>query len=228
MLNRILFPTLCYFCRQSCVQDQRICDACVLSLPYLDIQTLCPHCGLLSAHSIICGTCLKTPRAFDRCIPLLSYTPEVAKWIARYKFHGQLLLATLFGDLFGAHLSDTYQDQPKPEVIIPIPLHRKRLWRRGFNQSIELGQGISKTLDIPLDTQTLFKTRAIPAQSSLDAKGRQRNIKNAFGVHSHGYQYVVLLDDVMTTGSTLNEAAKQLKKSGVRQVDVWCVARALK
>ncbi len=225
-LHHWFFPPLCYQCRQKSDNGQLLCDYCWQSLPYLNPDHLCQRCGLiLTTVGTACGHCLQKSFAFDRCVPMLRYTSECAPLITRLKFNGQLLLADLLGYLLAEYLSQVYQNCPLPQVIIPIPLHRKRLWKRGFNQSVELSRPLSALLNIPLDIDLLSKSRNIVAQSSLDAQKRMANVRNVFNVATHTFTHVALLDDVVTTGATVNEAAKALKVSGVKQVDVWCIAR---
>jgi ComF family protein len=156
---------------------------------------------------------------------MFNYTPDSAPLITRLKFNGQLLLSALLGNLLVEYVREVYQEKAFPEAIIPIPLHRKRLWKRGFNQSIELARPLSKQLNLPLEIDLLSKSRHVVAQSGLEAKKRRSNVRNVFSVASHNYMHVVLFDDVVTTGATVNEAAKALKAGGVKRVDVWCVAR---
>ena len=113
-----------------------------------------------------------------------------------------------------------------PECVIPIPLHTQRLRERGFNQSLEIAQLITKTLNIPLDYSLCKRNKATPFQSGLTAKQRKLNLKNAFSITKpHQYKHVAIFDDVVTTGTTVNELAKQLKKSGVEIVEVWAITR---
>lgn len=113
-----------------------------------------------------------------------------------------------------------------PECIIPVPLHQQRLRERGFNQALELSRIISKQLNIPLNYSLCHRDKATPFQSGLSAKQRKQNLKNAFKVaKNHSYQHVAIFDDVVTTGTTVNELARQLKQSGVRTIEVWAIAR---
>jgi ComF family protein len=116
----------------------------------------------------------------------------------------------------------------KPEWIIPVPLHAERLRERGYNQALEIARPIAKKLQIPL--QTRYCTRILPtlAQASMTAEERRRNMKNAFAVEElFQARHVAIVDDVLTTGSTVSEFARMLKKSGVARVDVWCCARTV-
>jgi ComF family protein len=115
-----------------------------------------------------------------------------------------------------------------PDCILPVPLYKKRLRLRGYNQSIELARPVANRLDIPLDLQSVKRVRDTQSQTGLDKKQRRKNIRAAFEiVEPLSAQHVAVVDDVVTTTSTTNELAYILKKSGVERVDVWSIARAL-
>ena len=116
-----------------------------------------------------------------------------------------------------------------PDVLIPVPLHKLRLLKRGFNQAYELGAYASRLLKIPMRTNGLERLRNTQAQSGLTRKQRRRNMRGAFYWQGSGKpgQHVALIDDVMTTGTTVNECARVLKKAGAKRVDVWVAARAI-
>jgi ComF family protein len=144
--------------------------------------------------------------------------------IANLKFNQQYKNARLLGMLLASHIEKTAE---LPELIIPVPLHTQRYRERGFNQSVEISKTLSRLLNIPLNTKSCIRNRNTPHQIDLPAKLRHNNIKNAFRViHPIKQQHIALVDDVMTTGSTVNEIAKVLKKSGVSRVDIWVCARA--
>lgn len=113
-----------------------------------------------------------------------------------------------------------------PECIIPMPLHQKRLVERGFNQAVEISKIISKKIHVPIDYSLCHRTKYTPFQSGLSAKQRKLNLKNAFNIsNTKSYQHVAIFDDVVTTGTSVDELAKKLKLSGVKIVEVWALAR---
>jgi len=116
-----------------------------------------------------------------------------------------------------------------PDMLIPVPLHKLRMFKRGFNQACELGSYLSRVFDIPLLTSSLRRHRNTEAQSGLSRKQRRKNVRGAF--YWHGTKkptgHVALIDDVMTTGTTVTECARVLKKAGAKRVDVWVAARAI-
>jgi ComF family protein len=147
--------------------------------------------------------------------------------ITQLKFSNKLIYAKILAELFINHLS--YLNEPLPQCIIPVPLHRSRLRERGFNQALELAKPIAKRLAIPLDFKSCTRVIATKAQSQILASERKKNIKNAFVIKQNfQYQHVAIVDDVMTTGSTVAELSKTLRKHGVKQIDIWCMARTSK
>lgn len=198
-----------------------VCAACHESLPRHSLA--CPVCAA-PGSSEVCGECLKHPPAFDRTSAALDYTFPVDKLIQAYKYHHQLALAHLFGAL----LSRTVREQPRPDIIIPMPLHPIRLRERGFNQAHEIAKHLNKDLGVPLAAQRLHRVVNTVSQATLDWEARKKNMKGAFACDAPlNGQHIVLIDDVMTSGATLNAAAKTLKHAGAAQVSLWVVARAL-
>ncbi len=116
-----------------------------------------------------------------------------------------------------------------PDVLLPVPLHQLRMMKRGFNQAYELGSYIGKTLEIPLLAASLRRHRHTEAQSGLSRKQRRKNLRGAFYWHgdTHPGRHVALIDDVMTTGTTVSECARVLKNAGAKRVDVWVATRAV-
>ncbi len=200
-----------------------ICGMCLQDLPA--INTACAQCGLPLEVNAVCGQCLITHPPFHRCVGLFHYTYPLDTLIKAFKFKGQLALGFHLGALMAKLL--TRRGLDRPECLIPVPLHWARLFSRGYNQSLELARPISQMLDLPLDYRYCKRTRFTTPQANLAAHLRQRNIKGAFAVNKDiPYQHVALVDDVVTTGSTVTELTRQLLEAGVKRVDVWALARA--
>ena len=144
--------------------------------------------------------------------------------ISRLKFNRALHYAPLLASIFNRQLSQ--RSTNTPDCIIPVPLHPSRQRDRGFNQSLEIARLVSKMTGIPVEKSLCKRIRSTPFQSGLNAVTRNRNVKNAFQVvkKSH-YRHVAIFDDVVTTGSTVNELARVLKKAGVEIIEVWAIAR---
>jgi len=221
-----LYPTICLLCSSTNTTDMDICSPCLDELPHN--HNCCRICALpLSIHysdTQICGSCLKQAPPFDSCHAAFSYDYPITNLISSFKFSGKLQNGNLLANLMIKSI-ETNQ-LPMPDLILPVPLHRSRLRERGFNQALEIARPLGRHFHIPIDTGSCKRMLATKAQSNLDKKLRQRNIRGAFKLtqklrHAH----VVILDDVVTTGSTVSELAKLLKLSGVKQVDVWTLAR---
>ncbi|MEI6544888.1 MAG: ComF family protein [Methylococcales bacterium] len=144
--------------------------------------------------------------------------------ITSLKYRAQTRNARLLGLLLANHLKENAQ---RPDLIIPVPLHKVRYRERGFNQTIEIASIISQTLNIPLDLSGCIRTENTPHQVALNAQQRQTNIKNAFTIIKPiSAQHIAIVDDVMTTGATVNELANSLKRAGVNRIDIWTCAKA--
>ena len=143
------------------------------------------------------------------------------------KFHRQLAEGRVLSHLLCEFV--TAAKFTLPDMLIPVPLHRMRLIKRGFNQAVELSSYAGRTLDIPLLSTGLRRKRNTKAQSGLSRKQRQSNVRDAFYWHGSKKpgRHVALIDDVMTTGTTVTECTRVLKKAGAKRVDVWVPARAI-
>lgn len=146
--------------------------------------------------------------------------------IQRFKYSSETHLASALGGLLSS-FAKTILPHPEGFVMVPVPLHKRRLRERGFNQSFLLAKVVSSELETPLDCLTFIRKRDTKSQTGLRRKERKRNVANAFSVTSAAIfkgKKVLLVDDVITTGHTLNECAKVLKKSGA--LEVLCLALA--
>jgi ComF family protein len=162
----------------------------------------------------------------------LRYEFPVDSLISRYKYQGHfcsgaVLADILLAELFKDQLSDSIRDQnKKPDLIVPVPLHWQRQFFRGFNQSQWLSQYLGQRLSIRVDAHLLKRCRNTPPQQGLKRTQRQKNLKGAFQVNRpvEG-KHIALVDDVVTTGSTVSELSQLLKKAGATKVEIWCLAR---
>jgi len=158
-------------------------------------------------------------------IAVFDYRPPISHWLADLKFNRNLQLAPLLGALISQRLA---QEASLPEIILPIPLHWRRLCWRGFNQSIEIARWPSKKFSLPIHTQLLQRQKATQPQTLLSKQERHNNLAGAFYCKKNlKPQHIALFDDVITTGSTILAAYETLKKEGVKKVSIWCCARAM-
>jgi len=159
-------------------------------------------------------------------ITLCDYAPPINSFIIKLKFGQQLIYAKMLGLLFARYLGRYYHNQPFPHGIIPLPLHPLRLKTRGFNQANEIAKPIANALGVPILYDILTRTKETKAQSHLPKALRRENVNDAFAVTKPlTLTHIALIDDVITTGSTLQAAIQRLKAAGARQIDVWCLAK---
>lgn len=222
----LLLPPRCVLCAGPC-GSICICDPCGRDLPWTGWH--CHRCGLplAAAGDDICGVCVQNPPKFTTVISPLEYRFPVNRLVQTFKFKRQLAAGRVLSHLLCTHVIN--HDITRPDVLIPVPLHHLRILRRGFNQAWELSTYISKTLNIPLQGTALRRSRNTAAQSGLSRKQRKKNVRGAFHWHARQQpaRHVALIDDVMTTGTTVTECAAVLIKAGATRVDVWVTARAI-
>ena len=195
-----------------------LCAACLRDLPYSPASS-CPQCGL-SSNGLVCGSCLNSPPDFDATRSVFLYGFPIDAMMQRYKYANMLHISQTFGQLLAQHINTDAVD-----IIIPMPMHPTRLKERGFNQALEIAKVFSGN---KLDFKSAIRQKLTPPQASLPFKERVKNIKGAFAVSGNlAGKRVAIVDDVMTTGASLNELAKTLKKAGATHVECWVVARTL-
>ena len=226
-----LLPGTCVVCRRASGRPLDLCETCEQSLPL--IRRPCPRCGLplpAGTRRRPCGFCLLRPPPFHCCVAPLRYAPPVDGLISGFKYHARLPAGKVLAGSLAAALVRFYRGRPLPQLLIPVPLHPRRLRSRGYNQALELAREIAPALGLPLDPGCCRRHLETPPQKGLDARQRRRNLRGAFsledGAALAGLRRVALLDDVITTGSTAGEITRLLLRAGVAEVHVWALARA--
>ena len=218
-LKRAIFKQHCLLCASSDANNQAICVACLADLPWYP-QTSCPQCGLAS-NGMVCGSCLNSQPDFDATNAVFLYTYPVDAMMQRYKYGNMLHLSHIFGQFLAEKV-----DVSNIDLIIPMPMHPARLKERGFNQALEIAKVFATN---KLDYKSAIRKKLTPPQASLPFKERVKNIRGAFLVNSDlTGKRIAIVDDVMTTGASLNELAKTLKKAGAVHVECWVIARTLR
>lgn len=216
-----LLPQACLLC--GAAAHAPVCRACAADLPRLDGPT-CPLCAApLAMPAPACGACLQAPPAFDATFAALRYGFPVDRLVQDLKFRRRLASAEFLARtmLDGAH--------PAGTLIVPVPLSRLRLRERGFNQALEIARPLARALHLPLDATSLVRTRETPPQSGLPWRARRGNVRHAFACsRDFSGMAVIVVDDVMTTGATLNAVARVLKDHGAASVANWVAARAVR
>lgn len=220
-----LIPRSCVLCSAE-ARRLDLCRRCVSVLPR--IAHGCTGCGIPIASGRLCAACLRRPHLFQRvCIPY-RYEPPLSSLILRLKFRRRIEIAAPLGGLLLQSVGAL--PAPPPDVIVPVPLHTARLRQRGFNQALEIARPLSVALGLPLAPRLVRRLRNTAAQSSLDdSAARRRNVRGAFEVDRRGcarITHVAIVDDVVTTGATVTEIARALRRAGIVRVDLWSLARA--
>lgn len=216
-----LLPRDCFLCGQPSAENL-LCGACRDSLPRLPLAR-CAACALPTPHGETCGECLTRTPHFDATFAALIYEFPVDRLIQALKYSHRLAVADFLA------LQMTEQAAPKADLLLPVPLSALRLRERGFNQAIEIAKPLARHLGLPLMIDACMRTADTVPQTSLPWKERRKNIRNAFECRIDlSGRHVVVVDDVMTTGATLDEFAKTLKQHGAVSVTNWVVARTLK
>ncbi len=219
-----LLPSHCLLCGADGQGALSLCAECAADMPRN--TTCCERCALpLETPAPLCGRCIKRAPPWDAAWVPFRYEWPLAQLESRFKFGGDLAAGRTLALLW---LASQPPPAAIPKALVPVPLHRSRLRRRGYNQALEVAKPLAKRFAVPLLHDALRRTRATDAQTELTAVQRRRNVRGAFEAVFNGTlpEHVAVLDDVFTTGATLAECARVLKQAGVARVDVWALARA--
>ncbi|MEJ2610961.1 MAG: ComF family protein [Candidatus Thiodiazotropha sp.] len=222
-----LYPQNCLMCGATGDFQTRFCPSCYDTLPFN--RHACPRCALPLPDSAQpgsqCGACLPKQLPYDTSTTALRYEPPLSRLISDLKFHQKLHLTKPLAELLIHRMGKLSEP---PDFILPVPLHPQRLRERGFNQAQELARVLAKHYAIPLNWRVVKRTRHTQAQSDLSESARHRNLRHAFRVcGSVKGARLAILDDVITTGSTVTELSKTLKKAGAKHIEVWGLARTV-
>ncbi len=198
-----------------------MCEPCLADLPWL-AKARCPVCARPGPAGETCGHCLKETPAFARVQALFSYGFPADRLIQRLKYREHLALAPLLGELLAQRLQGEL-----PDVWLPMPLHARRLQERGFNQAVEIVRELSARTGVPMQANWAERVRDTPPQAGLKREARKKNLRGAFSCSGKvAGLHIGIVDDVMTTGSTLDALAQALKQAGAKEVSCVVVARA--
>nr|MBF0222963.1 ComF family protein [Desulfobulbaceae bacterium] len=232
-LQALCFPAYCLLCNKTLPPSAKIliCPACLPEISFTR-QPLCSCCGLEFPNSApgnhFCSKCLAHKPAFERARAVLRYNDAAARLVHTFKYAGKTYCHSTFAEL--KNVSTTIDDLDPHDLIIPIPLHIKLSRERVFNQAVILAQLFFPDKKDQIQAETLFRTRLTVPQTGLSGKDRRKNLKNAFDIRQPSCikgKSVLLIDDVLTTGTTINECAKILKKHGAKNVQALTLARVL-
>jgi ComF family protein len=234
---RAVLPPRCVLCAAPGANGRDLCAGCAADL--VPNTVCCPRCAIaLEAPAPLCGACVRREPPFAAAWAPFRYTHPLDLLENRFKFHADLAAGKVLAELLidrardavaiGPDGSGTAPPLARPDLIVCVPLHAARLRQRGYNQALELARPLAAALDVPLDPRALLRTRSTRAQTGLDAAERRRNLHGAFAPQpgTDLPAHVAIVDDVMTTGTTLAECAQTLRRAGVTRVDAWALARA--
>jgi len=215
-----LFAQDCLLCGSGCHAGV-LCDHCRGALP-MPSRACCPRCASPNGTGEECGPCLDRPPAFAATLAAFTYAFPVDRLLQRLKFRGDLALAGLFAEA----LCERAGDRPRPDLLVAAPLAPRRLRKRGFNQAVEIGRRVGSGLSLRFDAGACVKRLDTVQQTELEGVARRRNLRGAFAVRGdvRGLR-VAVIDDVMTTGTTMDELARTLLVAGASSVEAWVVAR---
>jgi len=220
---RRLLPQNCLLCGVYCGQQQ-LCTGCLRDLPAHDFPC-CPVCAMPSPQAEMCGACIKHPPCFDATLAAFTYAFPIDALLRTLKYQGQLSIAELAGE----SLAQSIVGRSFPDLLVPMPLHPQRLKERGFNQATEIARIVSRRTGIPLASDVVLRVRETEPQASLPLAKRSKNMRGAFACRQEmSGKHIALVDDVMTSGASLNELAKTLKTVGAGRVECWVAARTLR
>ncbi|MCW9710855.1 amidophosphoribosyltransferase [Avibacterium sp. 21-586] len=219
----------CILCHQILsIQNAGLCSKCSRTI---ERYTYCGCCGMPTSNYVLhCGCCLNSRPYWDQMVVIGRYTPPLSEIIKNFKFQHQFWLDKTLARLLLLAVIDAKRQHfiRIPEIVIPVPLHHFRQWKRGYNQSHLIAKHLAKWLNIPCHSQFIQRIKRTPPQLGLNAKARKQNLRQAFKFANQriNYRSIALVDDVITTGSTLNEIAKHFRQLGVENIQVWGLARA--
>jgi ComF family protein len=236
----LFYPPRCPFCNSLLTFDDTVvessggnaavgwegllCRRCAGELPWF--QNRCPRCAnLLGEKGKECGYCRRVEFAFEECTALGSYQGEIRQALHRFKYYGKRSLAGPLGLLLCSKLSRMHWIY-SVELLVPVPLYRQRLLKRGYNQAALLAEVVGKKLDLPV-REVLERVKDTQSQTGLNRRQRKGNLEGAFRCcrEFRKGSHVLLIDDVFTSGATVQEAARVLKKAGAARVSVAVLAR---
>ena len=217
----VLYPNKCAGCKRIIPKDKVWCDDCLEALVY---PKYTKHCRVCFQQKEFC-TCRKHPKFYRSAVSAFEYKDSAKQAIARMKKYKNEMIF----DFFAQEMANTINKRFKNvefDAVLPVPMHIKKLRKRGFNQSEMLARNVSEKLGVPYENILLFQNKRTKSQHTLKYKQRLVNVKDAYKVANvpNDYKTVLLVDDVLTSGATINECAKQLRINGVQ--NVYCVTVA--
>ncbi len=219
-------PRWCEICRFALENPQSHLPICQHCLHYFQPTPRCQRCGLPTLLNVPqCGQCLRTPPPWQRVVCVGDYQPPLSNYVHHLKYQGHFWHAPWLAQLLAERVIKV------PEVITCVPLHWRRHWQRGFNQSELLASFVAKSLGCAHHSKLFRRVRHTKPQQGMNKRQRQRNLRRAFVLNRHllnrvqPIHHVAIVDDVMTTGSTVRHLSELLLEAGVKSIDIYCLCR---
>jgi ComF family protein len=225
-LEKFLLPPSCQLCGAAAIDDE-LCPDCASKAKV--VVSACPLCALPNDDASVCAVCSVTPPVWQQAYSCLVYDGSVQQLMINWKYRRRTSTARLLGETLSDWLT-LQAIQLEATAIIPIPMHPKKLRTRGFNTAYLLAQAIQQTTHLPILDKALNRIRHTNAQAGLDKAARHNNLAGAFTVTAEnlqGHRHILLVDDVYTTGTTLNICSQLLQEAGVKHITILTLARAL-
>ena len=224
LMNQII-PYSCVLCHQKSNNNFDLCHKCEHQMAIN--RQACQCCAIpIEGTALVCGKCQQHPPFFQQSFIPFIYQDPIRHLILQLKFHEKLYAAKILGHLLATQIKQN--NKALPELIIPVPLHPTRQKQRGFNQTIEISRFLSHKLNIQMDNSIIIKEIHTQPQIDLSRIEREKNLANVFSVKKTPVaQHIAIVDDVVTTGHTVNQIAKLLQSTGVEKIDVWAIARTV-
>ena len=229
IITDMIYPKICPVCNRIMPLGCRSAHPdCAAKLSFA-VEPYCVRCGKpVEEYMEYCSDCTRVKHFYDEGRAALIYDEYASKSIYRFKYNGKREYAAFYADIMQKHLAHVIR-RWNTDVIIPVPVHRSRLKKRGYNQAYLIAKELSKRLSIPVDDTLVVRTSATGVQKKLGAKERQNNLKKAFKVSRNGVELnsVLVVDDIYTTGATIDAMAKCLKDAGIKKVyfATLCIGR---
>jgi ComF family protein len=226
----IIFPPKCLNCNVIIGEVGGLCSLCFEKINF----TTSPSCAICAfpfeydlGEEALCAACINHKPAYDKAFTVFTYNEHSKELIHKFKFADQTYATPYFANWIKRAAKDALEDA---DIIIPVPLHKLRLYKRMYNQSALLAKAIARISNVKYNPYILKRIRNTTPQSGLSQKQRQGNVKNAFAINPKQLaaikgKNIILIDDVMTTGATIEECCKILRKAGVSKIYVVTLAR---
>ena len=218
----LVAPESCMWCG-SAEATEGACEGCKTELPWNRVA--CPGCAQPMPVAALCSKCLKRAPAFDSAWTAFVHVAPIRRGVLQLKYGARFEQARVLGSLMGRAIAA--QANPLPDLLVPVPLTRRKLFGRGYNQAQEVARAVSRVIGVSLDPRAAVLVRSPGDQIGQTAAQRRRNLRGAFRFERdlNGLR-VALVDDVMTTGATLDALARAARKAGAAGVEAWALARA--